>query len=127
MPAVVIATWPFGQTAVRTALPLLRQGRPALDAALAGAQAVEDDPTVDSDTQWYKQRPKEERRQESGARRQEGEGRQEAAARSQETGDRRQEAQQSRVESQPISTDSCLLTPDSSSNHDTVAVLALDE
>src|SRR5438132_8520826 len=48
MPAVVIATWPFGQTAVRTALPLLRQGRPALDAALAGAQAVEDDPTVHS-------------------------------------------------------------------------------
>ncbi len=46
--AVVIATWPFGQTAVRTALPLLRQGRPALDAALAGAQAVEDDPAVHS-------------------------------------------------------------------------------
>ena len=46
--AVVIATWPFGQTAVRTALPLLRQGRPALDAAVAGAQAVEDDPTVHS-------------------------------------------------------------------------------
>ena len=45
---VVIATWPFGQTAVRTALPLLRQGRPALDAALAGAQAVEDDPNVNS-------------------------------------------------------------------------------
>ena len=44
----VIATWPFGQTAARTALPLLRQGRPALDAALAGAQAVEDDPTVHS-------------------------------------------------------------------------------
>src|SRR5438445_12771572 len=41
---VVIATWPFGQTAVRTALPLLRQGQPALDAALAGAQAVEADP-----------------------------------------------------------------------------------
>jgi N4-(beta-N-acetylglucosaminyl)-L-asparaginase len=46
--AAVIATWPFGQTAVRTALPLLRQGRPALDAAIAGAQAVEDDPTVQS-------------------------------------------------------------------------------
>ncbi len=45
---VVIATWPFGQTAVRAALPLLRQGRPALDAALAGAQAVEDDPRVNS-------------------------------------------------------------------------------
>ena len=48
MPFTVIATWPFGQTAARSALPLLRQGRPALDAALAGAQAVEDDPTVHS-------------------------------------------------------------------------------
>lgn len=45
---VVIATWPFGQTAVTTAAPLLQQGRPALDAALAGAQAVEDDPSVRS-------------------------------------------------------------------------------
>jgi N4-(beta-N-acetylglucosaminyl)-L-asparaginase len=44
----IIATWPFGQTAVRTGLPLLRQGQPALDAALAGAQAVEDDPAVHS-------------------------------------------------------------------------------
>ena len=42
---VVIATWPFGQTAVETAAPLLRQGKPALDAVIAGAQAVEDDPT----------------------------------------------------------------------------------
>lgn len=45
---VVIATWPFGQTAVKTAAPLLQQGKPALDAALAGAQAVEDDPSVNS-------------------------------------------------------------------------------
>src|SRR5436309_6195645 len=45
---VVAATWPFGQTAVKTAAPLLAAGRPALDAALAGAQAVEDDPTVHS-------------------------------------------------------------------------------
>src|SRR5438045_1601482 len=45
---VVIATWPFGQTAVQAAVLLLQQGRPALDAALAGAQAVEDDPTVHS-------------------------------------------------------------------------------
>src|SRR5919201_4074879 len=45
---VVIATWPFGQTAVKVAAELLRQGRPALDAALAGAQAVEDDPKVNS-------------------------------------------------------------------------------
>jgi N4-(beta-N-acetylglucosaminyl)-L-asparaginase len=49
MPApVVIATWPFGQTAVRTALPRLRQGAAALDAAVAGAQDVEDDPSVHS-------------------------------------------------------------------------------
>lgn len=45
---VVIATWPFGQTAVKTAAPLLQAGKPALDAALAGAQAVEDDPQVHS-------------------------------------------------------------------------------
>src|SRR6516164_4715491 len=45
---VVVATWPFGQTAVKAAAPLLRQGKPALDAALAGAQAVEDDPKVTS-------------------------------------------------------------------------------
>ena len=45
---VVIATWPFGETAVRTALPLLAEGKPALDAAIAGAQAVEDDPKVHS-------------------------------------------------------------------------------
>jgi isoaspartyl peptidase/L-asparaginase-like protein (Ntn-hydrolase superfamily) len=45
---VVIATWPFGRTAVQTAAPLLEAGKPALDAALAGAQAVEDDPKVES-------------------------------------------------------------------------------
>lgn len=45
---VVIATWPFGQTAVKTALPLLQAGKSALDAALVGAQAVEDDPAVHS-------------------------------------------------------------------------------
>lgn len=44
----VIATWPFGQIAVRNALPVLRKGQAALDAALAGAQAVEDDPAVNS-------------------------------------------------------------------------------
>lgn len=43
---VVLATWPFGETAVRTAAPLLAEGKPALDAAIAGAQAVEDDPKV---------------------------------------------------------------------------------
>ncbi|HEY7157165.1 MAG TPA: isoaspartyl peptidase/L-asparaginase, partial [Gemmataceae bacterium] len=45
---VVIATWPFGQTAVKTAAALLQADKPALDAALAGAQAVEDDPKVHS-------------------------------------------------------------------------------
>jgi isoaspartyl peptidase/L-asparaginase-like protein (Ntn-hydrolase superfamily) len=45
---VVIATWKFGEIAARTALPLLSAGAPALDAALAGAQAVEDDPGVRS-------------------------------------------------------------------------------
>src|SRR5438128_9439374 len=45
---VVIATWPFGRTAAAVAAPLLQQGLPALDAALTGAQAVEDDPKVNS-------------------------------------------------------------------------------
>jgi isoaspartyl peptidase/L-asparaginase-like protein (Ntn-hydrolase superfamily) len=45
---VVIATWAFGRTAVKTAVPLLDAGKAALDAALAGAQAVEDDPKVHS-------------------------------------------------------------------------------
>jgi isoaspartyl peptidase/L-asparaginase-like protein (Ntn-hydrolase superfamily) len=45
---VAIATWPFGQTAVKEAAALLQQGKPALDAAIAGAQAVEDDPKVHS-------------------------------------------------------------------------------
>jgi isoaspartyl peptidase/L-asparaginase-like protein (Ntn-hydrolase superfamily) len=45
---VVIATWPFGQTAAKKALSLLEAGKPALDAALAGAQAVEDDSKVHS-------------------------------------------------------------------------------
>jgi len=43
---LVIATWPFGQEAARTAIRLLDAGRPALDAVVAGAQAVEDDPKV---------------------------------------------------------------------------------
>jgi len=45
---VVIATWPFGQTAVKAAAVLLAEGKTALDAAVAGAQAVEDDPAVHS-------------------------------------------------------------------------------
>ena len=43
---LVIATWNFGTTAVKTAAALLEEGKPALDAAIAGAQAVEDDPKV---------------------------------------------------------------------------------
>jgi isoaspartyl peptidase/L-asparaginase-like protein (Ntn-hydrolase superfamily) len=45
---VVIATWPFGRTAAEAAVPLLEAGKPALDAALAGAEAVENDPKVHS-------------------------------------------------------------------------------
>lgn len=45
---IVIATWQFGRTAVAVAGELLKRGSPALDAAIAGAQAVEDDPKVDS-------------------------------------------------------------------------------
>lgn len=43
---VVIATWPFGKLAAETALRSLTKGDPALDAALAGAQAVEDDYSI---------------------------------------------------------------------------------
>jgi N4-(beta-N-acetylglucosaminyl)-L-asparaginase len=45
---VVIATWKFGEIAARAALPLLDRGESALDAAIAGGQAVEDDPLVRS-------------------------------------------------------------------------------
>src|SRR5262245_40545557 len=45
---VVIPTWPFGMTAVNKAAELLQEGKPALDAAIAGGQAVEDDPKVHS-------------------------------------------------------------------------------
>jgi len=45
---LVVATWPFGMEAVREAAALLQQGKPALDAAIAGAQVVEDDPKVHS-------------------------------------------------------------------------------
>src|SRR5262245_17174000 len=45
---VAIATWPFGMTAVAVAAEQLRQGKAALDCAIAGAQAVEDDPKVHS-------------------------------------------------------------------------------
>lgn len=43
---VVIATWPFGKLAAETAIKLLAKGEPALDCALAGAQAVEDDYSI---------------------------------------------------------------------------------
>jgi isoaspartyl peptidase/L-asparaginase-like protein (Ntn-hydrolase superfamily) len=45
---LVIATWPFGLEAVKAAAELLAGGKPALDAAVAGAQVVEDDPKVHS-------------------------------------------------------------------------------
>lgn len=45
---VVIATWPFGKTAADVAGKHLTDGKPALDAVIAGAKAVEDDPTVRS-------------------------------------------------------------------------------
>lgn len=43
---ITIATWPFGRTAVQAAMKALAKGEPALDAALAGAQAVEDDTNI---------------------------------------------------------------------------------
>ena len=43
---VVIATWPFGKVAAEAAIKSLAQGDAALDAALIGAQAVEDDYSV---------------------------------------------------------------------------------
>ncbi len=48
MNPIVIATWPFGKTAVEVAAKLLADGKSPLEAALAGAQAVEDDPKVNS-------------------------------------------------------------------------------
>ncbi|HEY2911396.1 MAG TPA: isoaspartyl peptidase/L-asparaginase [Gemmataceae bacterium] len=43
---VAIATWPFGRTAVEAALKRLTAGDAALDAALAGAEAVESDLSI---------------------------------------------------------------------------------
>lgn len=45
---IAIATWKFGETAVRAAGSFLQAGQSALNAAIAGAQAVEDDPSVNS-------------------------------------------------------------------------------
>jgi len=45
---IIVATWPFGKTAVETGAGMLAEGRRALDAVIAGSQAVEDDPTVNS-------------------------------------------------------------------------------
>src|SRR5215207_458586 len=45
---IAIATWPWGQTAVCAAAEILAAGGPALDAAIAGGQACEDDPAVRS-------------------------------------------------------------------------------
>ena len=43
---ITIATWPFGKLAVEVAMKALAKGDAALDAALAGAQAVEDDTSI---------------------------------------------------------------------------------
>jgi N4-(beta-N-acetylglucosaminyl)-L-asparaginase len=48
MDPVVIATWPFGRAAVEIAARQMAAGKSPLDSALAGAQAIEDDPTVHS-------------------------------------------------------------------------------
>ncbi len=48
MSPLVLSTWSFGPVAAGAAMPVLRAGGSALDAAVAGATAVEDDPTVDS-------------------------------------------------------------------------------
>jgi N4-(beta-N-acetylglucosaminyl)-L-asparaginase len=45
---VAISTWAWGRTAVMAAAAAMQQGASALDAAVAGAQAVEDDPSVRS-------------------------------------------------------------------------------
>jgi N4-(beta-N-acetylglucosaminyl)-L-asparaginase len=47
-PPLILSTWSFGPIANRAALASLRAGASPLDAAVAGATAVEDDPTVDS-------------------------------------------------------------------------------
>jgi N4-(beta-N-acetylglucosaminyl)-L-asparaginase len=43
---IVIATWPFGKTAADAAIKRLARGEAALDAALAGAEAVETDLSI---------------------------------------------------------------------------------
>ncbi len=43
---ITIATWPFGKAAVAAAMKALAKGEPALDAALAGAEAVESDTSI---------------------------------------------------------------------------------
>jgi N4-(beta-N-acetylglucosaminyl)-L-asparaginase len=43
---IVIATWPFGTAATDAAIKLLAKGDAALDAALAGAEAVENDLSI---------------------------------------------------------------------------------
>ncbi|MCU0688907.1 MAG: N(4)-(beta-N-acetylglucosaminyl)-L-asparaginase [Phycisphaerales bacterium] len=45
---IVISTWSFGPVANAAAWPILASGGSSLDAVVAGATAVEDDPTVDS-------------------------------------------------------------------------------
>ena len=45
---VVVATWPFGKSAADVALKSLNDGKSVLDAVVAGAQQVENDPDVRS-------------------------------------------------------------------------------
>ncbi|MBL8990692.1 MAG: isoaspartyl peptidase/L-asparaginase [Phycisphaerae bacterium] len=44
----ILSTWSFGRTANAAGWPILRSGGAALDAVVAAATAVEDDPAVDS-------------------------------------------------------------------------------
>lgn len=45
---IVLSTWSFGHVANAAAWPILSHGGTAIDAVVAGASAVEDDPSVDS-------------------------------------------------------------------------------
>jgi len=48
MQPIVLSTWSFGPVANEPAMRILRGGGAALDAVVAGATAVEDDPTIQS-------------------------------------------------------------------------------
>jgi len=48
MPPVILSTWSFGPVANEPGMAILRAGGSALDAVVAGATAVENDPTIQS-------------------------------------------------------------------------------